>query len=149
LVRDFGKVGRFYYRIVRGIDNRKVEPYRETKSLGAEDTFAHDLTTRQEMHDALARIAVIVHERLLKAKLSGRTLTLKIKYHDFRQITRNKSWLAPMGDLHTITVSAQQLLEATGIDGKRVRLLGITLSNFGDPPAKKKKGGNPDQLELF
>ncbi len=149
LTRHFGKVGRFYYNVVRGIDNRKVEPYRETKSQGAEDTFAHDLTTLEEMNAALAKIALVVHERLQKSQLKGRTLTLKIKYHDFKQITRNKSWLAPVGDLASITLAAQQLLAATDTTHKKIRLLGITLSNFGEAAPKPRKGFNPEQLELF
>ncbi len=149
LMRHFGKVGRFYYHVVRGIDNRKVEPYRETKSLGAEDTFAQDLTTQEEMNAALAKIAAVVYERLQKAQLKGRTLTLKIKYHDFKQITRNKSWLFPVGDLHAITETAQQLLAATDINNKKIRLLGITLSNFGELQPKTKRGYNSEQLELW
>lgn len=149
LTKYFGKVGRFYYNVVRGIDNRAVEPYRETKSLGAEDTFAQDLVTIEEMNNALGQIAKIVYERLLKSKLRGRTLTLKVKYHDFKQITRNKSSLAPFSDLPGIVAAAQQLLAATDVNNKRIRLLGITLSNFGEPEPKVKKGKNPWQLELF
>ena len=150
LVKRFGKAGRFYYRVVRGIDNRAVEPYRETKSLGAEDTFPHDLTTIDEMNDALARIAQIVVGRLEKAQLKGRTITLKIKYHDFKQITRNKSFLSPVGYLGTIIIAAQQLLESTETEGKRIRLLGITLSNFGELQIKSDgRSRNSWQLELF
>ena len=149
LVSYFGKVGRFYYKVVRGIDNRPVEPYRETKSVGAEDTFAHDLTTLPEMNEALQRIGKIVFDRLFKSKLKGRTLTLKVKYHDFKQITRNKSFLVPVQDLNTIIGAAQQLLATTDLNHKKIRLLGISISNFGDPTPRPKKGFNPDQLELF
>ncbi len=149
LTRHFGKVGRFYYSVVRGIDNRKVEPYRETKSLGAEDTFAHDLTTIEEMNAALAKIAQVVYDRLQKSQLKGRTLTLKIKYHDFKQITRNKSWLCPINDLPTIIAASLQLLATTDTTNKKIRLLGITLSNFGEAAPKARKGYNPEQLELW
>ena len=149
LVSHFGKAGKFYYRVVRGIDNRAVEPYRETKSLGAEDTFPHDLTTIAEMNTELEKIAQTVYDRLQRSKLSGRTITVKIKYHDFKQITRNRSFAGSVSDLQTIISTAQQLLINTDILNKRIRLLGISLSNFGEVIPKPKKSGNSAQLELF
>jgi DNA polymerase-4 len=151
LTRHFGKVGRFYYQIVRGIDNRELQPHRETKSLGAEDTFAYDLTTLEEMEAELDKIAVTVHNRLLKYELKGRTITLKVKYHDFKQITRNQSFSTPVNDLETISNTAKQLMAATGVDDVKVRLLGISLSNFGEAVVKQrddKEFGPGDQLEL-
>jgi len=149
LVRNFGKTGHFYYKIVRGIDEREVQTHRETKSLGAEDTFAYDLETAEEMHKELDRIAVIVFERLGKKKLKGRTITLKVKYSDFTQITRNHSFPYPVGDLETIAVVAKQLLEKIDMNEKTVRLLGISLSNFGEMEIKSRKPRDPEQLELF
>jgi DNA polymerase-4 len=151
LIKHFGKAGRFYYQIVRGIDNREVQPHRETKSLGAEDTFAYDLTTLEEMEAELDKIAVTVHNRLLKYELKGRTITLKVKYHDFKQITRNQSFSTPVNDLETIRNTAKQLMAATGVDDVKVRLLGISLSNFGEAVVKQrddKELGPGDQLEL-
>lgn len=145
LVRHFGKTGRFYYRIVRGIDDREVQPHRETKSLGAEDTFPHDLTTQDEMFEALERIAGTVCERLARYQLKGRTITLKIKYSDFRQITRNQSYLTPVNDYETIAETAKRLLLHSGIDHVKIRLMGISLSNFGTPGRKNTSG----QLYLF
>jgi len=147
LVQHFGKTGRFYYRIVRGIDNRPVEPHRETKSLSAEDTFPHDLTTLEEMNEQLDRISGIVHERLLKYGLKGRTITLKVRYSDFRQITRNQSFPYPLNDLPTIRATAKQLLAATDPEDKKIRLLGVGLSNFQDPAPPPP--GHAAQLELF
>lgn len=144
LVQHFGKTGRFYYRIVRGIDDREVQPHRETKSLGAEDTFAFDLTTVEEMNVELDKLAVTVTERLKKYNLKGRTVTLKIKYSDFRQITRNQSFPHPVGDLETIAGTAKQLLLKTEPDDVKIRLLGITLSNFNDEPRT-----DSPQLTLF
>ncbi|WP_114939805.1 DNA polymerase IV [Mucilaginibacter endophyticus] len=151
LTRHFGKVGKFYYQIVRGIDNREVQPHRETKSLGAEDTFAYDLTTLEEMEAELDKIAVTVHNRLLKYELKGRTITLKVKYHNFKQITRNQSFQTPVNDLETISNTAKQLMAATGVDDVKVRLLGISLSNFGELQVKQRDDrelGPGDQLEL-
>lgn len=144
LVQHFGKTGRFYYRIVRGIDEREVQPHRETKSLGAEDTFPYDLTTVEEMNAELDKISITVTERLKKYNLKGRTITLKIKYSDFRQITRNQSFSTPIADLATIAGTAKQLLLKTAPDDVKIRLLGITLSNFHE-----EQQAESAQLTLF
>lgn len=145
--RHFGKPGKFYYQIVRGIDNRPVQPHRETKSMGAEDTFAYDLTETDEMHAELDKLATKVVERLQRYNLKGRTVTLKVKYNDFKQITRNQSFLTPTGDFENIVNAAKQLLAATE-PGKPVRLLGISLSNFSELNTLTSKQ-SPDQLSLF
>jgi DNA polymerase-4 len=149
LVKHFGKTGHFFYRIVRGIDNREVETHRETKSLGAEDTFMYDLTTIDEMHKELDKIGVIVVTRLEKKQLKGRTITLKIKYSDFTQLTRNHSFTTPVGDLDTILETAKQLLEKVDLEEKSVRLLGISLSNFGEQEFRPRRSKDSAQLELF
>jgi DNA polymerase-4 len=145
LVQHFGKTGRFYYRIVRGEDDRPVQPHRETKSVGAEDTFPHDLTTLEEMYPELDKIALTVANRLQKYQLKGRTVTLKIKYSDFRQITRNQSLPQGINDLETIVATARQLLVKTDPVDVKIRLLGITLSNFGE----EKPATGTAQLTLF
>jgi DNA polymerase-4 len=117
--------------------------------MGAEDTFAYDLTTVEEMNTELDKIALIVFNRLEKYELKGRTITLKIKYSDFRQITRNQSFAAPVGDLETITATAKQLLLASGADDVRIRLLGISLSNFGELQKTPVKDAETNQLKLF
>jgi DNA polymerase IV len=149
LTKFFGKAGRFYYNIVRGIDERRVEPNREIKSIGAEDTFPFDLATMEEMHAELGKITHTLHRRLQEHGLSGRTITLKIKYSDFKQVTRNRSFLQPVYDEETIYDTSKQLLEAAVTEDKQVRLLGITLSNFGEADAVKKKEKDPGQLKLF
>lgn len=147
--RHFGKPGRFYYKIVRGIDDRQVQPHRETKSLGAEDTFPYDLSTQEEMNAELDKIALTVHNRLKRYELQGRTITLKIKYSDFRQITRNQSFTHPVDAVAIIADTAKSLLAATGLDDVRIRLLGISLSNFGELPAKAGKADESGQLRMF
>jgi DNA polymerase-4 len=149
LVKHFGKAGRFYYRIVRGDDQREVQPHRETKSLAAEDTFAYDLTTIEEMETELAKITQTVCDRLEKYNLKGRTVTLKIKYSNFKQITRNRSFTSPFGDFETINSAARQLLAATKPEDTRIRLLGISISNFGEIGPKQKIEKTTDQLKLF
>jgi len=149
LMQHFGKSGRFFYRIVRGIDDRPVEPDQETKSVGAEDTFPYDLTTLEEMHPELDKLAVVVHNRLSKHNLQWRTITLKVKYSDFKTITRSQSFATPVGDLETIASTAKKLMETSFADGQRIRLLGVSTSNFGELPVRRKGDGMPGQLELF
>ncbi|MCO5936868.1 DNA polymerase IV [Mucilaginibacter sp. RB4R14] len=143
----FGKAGGFYYMIVRGIDDRDVQPHRETKSMGAEDTFAYDLTTEEEMHTELEKIAKIVNERLLKYRLKGRTITLKIKYSDFKQITRSCTIPDNVDDIDTILSVSKTLLAVTDTENSRIRLLGITVSNF--LPIETKAKPQTNQLTLF
>jgi DNA polymerase-4 len=150
LVSLFGKSGHFYYRIVRGIDNREIRPNREHKSLGAEDTFMEDLTEFKEMKAELEKIAETVSTRLEKYSLKGRTLTLKIKYHNFRQITRNHSFRHPVCDKETLLRTACDLLLKTDPENYKIRLLGITLSNFGEEKEKTSIKRTPkEQLKLF
>ena len=149
LIKHFGKPGKFFYNIVRGIDNREVQPEREIKSVGAEDTFSYDLTNVEEMNTELDKIAVLVHNRLMRYELKGRTITLKIKYHDFKLITRSQSFIYPTNEIETIADTSKILLSHADIIGKKIRLLGITVSNFGDAPAKDRKRDNPAQLKLF
>ncbi|WP_440134602.1 DNA polymerase IV [Chitinophaga sancti] len=142
----FGKPGGFYYRIVRGIDEREVQPHRETKSAGAEDTFPVDLTEAEEMNRELERIGGLVTTRLKRHNLKGRTITLKIKYSDFKQITRNQSLSFATDDLEVIVRTAKQLLAAVDHEDKAIRLLGISLSNFGELITIH---GSSTQLSLF
>lgn len=133
LTEWFGKVGAHYYRIARGIDERPVNPNRERKSLGAETTFQVDLLEPQKLLEALGPIVETVEARLTKAKLKGHTVTVKFKYADFSTITRSRTLPVPVGGRAEIFAAAKDvLLHAERPDGK-VRLLGVTVSNFTDP----------------
>ncbi len=149
LVHFFGKSGRFFYKIVRGIDNREVQPHREHKSMGAEDTFSYDISDIEEMYAMLEKIAGTVCKRLDKYELKGRTVTLKVKFHDFKQITRNHSFTHLLNDYDTIVNTAKDLLNNVNMHGKKVRLLGISLSNFTEMHLLEKKMKRDGQLELF
>jgi DNA polymerase IV len=148
LVRRFGKSGHFYFRIVRGIDDRPVVPSREAKSVGAEDTFPIDLSTHEEMFNELDKLARLVSDRLIKKNLKGKTITLKVKFSDFRQITRSVSVDELLDDRHAIAAMAHDLLVKSELEGKPVRLLGISISNF---PGRSDTDDDPDssQLQLF
>ena len=149
LTKHFGKVGNFYYNIVRGIDDRAVEPYRETKSISAEDTFPYDLTNPEEMYKAIDGLAETVARRARQHALKGRTVTLKIKYSDFKLITRNLSLPEPVDDVEKIAEIARKLLDGTEPDGDLIRLLGVGISNFGEQTTNQDRNKNTGQLGLF
>jgi DNA polymerase IV len=149
MTKQFGKAGNFYYNIVRGMDDRAVEPHRETKSISAEDTFPYDLTDLEEMYRAIDGLAVTVARRANHNDLKGRTVTLKIKYADFKQITRNLSLLESINDAETISMTARKLLDTTEPEDKFIRLLGVGISNFNDQPTANNRNKNTGQLGLF
>ena len=149
LIRHFGKSGAFFYRIVRGIDEREVQPDRETKSVGAEDTFPYDLTSIEDMQDELLKITKNVYNRLLRKGLKGRTLTLKIKYHDFRIVTRSHSFSDPVDERELIYKTACDLLVGTEPEGKKIRLLGVSISNFNIIMSSRENSSTGGQLQLF
>ncbi len=147
LVKHFGKQGHFYFNIVRGIDNRPVQPFRETKSVGVEDTFEEDLISAADLNRELEKLADKLSERTRRRELRGRTLTLKIRFGDFSSITRSRSFLRPINERDEIWSAARELLfRELPEEGQRIRLLGITLSNFHET---KLRGGDPMQLSLF
>jgi DNA polymerase IV len=148
MVKHFGKAGRFYHQIAQGIDERPVQPNRETKSLAAEDTFDQDLSSFEDLSFELEKIAKTLYNRLSRHGLKGRTITLKIKFSDFKQITRSRSFPEPIDELPTICKLALELLHAADLANKKVRLLGISLSNF-NPGSTRQGGPNSAQLELF
>jgi len=139
----FGKSGAFYYTIARGIDERPVQPVRERKSIGSETTFAEDLTDIEAMLAALRPLAADVLEGLAQRRLAADTWTLKVKYHDFQQITRSHSQRHPLRDLTPVMEVLTTLLARTEADRRPVRLLGVTAS--GLKPLLQAQA----QLDLF
>jgi DNA polymerase IV len=130
LVKRFGKVGSFYFHIVRGHDDRPVVPNRIRKSLGAEESFAEDLIDRHSIISALEEIAETLKRRVDSSETSGRTLTLKVKYGDYQQVTRSRTLSASIQSIDEIMNVALQLLDSTEIEHRHVRLLGLALSNL-------------------
>lgn len=130
LNNEFGKAGGFYYQIVRGIDERKVNPNRERKSIGSEQTFFKDLTKKEEMEKALFLIAKKLYGRLKIVGLYGRTLTLKIKQQNFVTHTKSQTFDTPFFELKDFYNKVLQLLSQVFYTGLNVRLLGISVSNF-------------------
>jgi DNA polymerase-4 len=130
LTRNFGKVGRFYYYIVRGIDNRPVTTHRTRKSISQERTFSKDIDDRQEMLIILEELTQRLEGNLKKKQIKGRTINLKVKYFNFKNITRSITIPEPINDTTTIMKYARVLLDRTEAGKLKVRLLGIGLSNI-------------------
>ena len=130
LMRMFGKTGEFYYEIARGIDTREVEPNRERKSLGTEITFQSDITDLTEMIPVIQQQSQEVSDDLKKKALAGRTITLKVKFFDFKTITRSRTLDSYTDNADVIASVARELLLASDAGKIAVRLLGVTVSNF-------------------
>ncbi len=133
LTRHFGKSGPYYYQVARGVCHRTVKPNRERKSAGSETTFFEDLVTSEAVEGGVRDVVEHVWPRLEKARAFGRTVTLKIKYADFRQITRSKSYAAPVADRDLLEATSLELARGIFPLEKGVRLLGVTLSNLAEP----------------
>jgi DNA polymerase-4 len=143
LTRNFGKNGKFYYDIVRGIDDRPVEHVTERKSVGTELTYEKDLTTPFEIIAELYKVEKELMERLKQAGTTGRTITLKIKFSDFRQLTRSKTLANYIRDFETLHNEVTEIRKLLDLEGKRIRLLGVTVSNIETDDCSDR------QLRLF
>ncbi len=130
LTLNFGKAGRWYHGIARGIDHRPVQPDRPRKSLGTEDTFDTDITDPALAQRELAVLAAKVWAQAAARGLKGRTLTVKVKFADFRIITRRRTLPAPFTDAAGFSACAASLLDTVFPVPLGIRLLGVTLSGF-------------------
>lgn len=132
LERKFGKHGMHLHLASLGIDERDVEPERDMKSLGHEETFETDLLNAEQIRQELLALCVKVGQRLRRYDVRGKTVTLKVKYHDFKQVTRSNTRARPTNDTKEIFEQGCRLLEKTEAGRRPVRLLGISLSNFAE-----------------
>jgi len=132
LVKHFGKIGRYYYQIARGIDTRIVNPERIRKSVGSENTFMQDLEARAEIQLGLEPLIEDVWRYCTKHEIFGRTVSLKVKYNDFQIVTRSRTTLSPIFDLSLFERIAYELLDQIMPPSKGIRLLGIALSNLSN-----------------
>jgi DNA polymerase IV len=145
LIKTFGKAGRFYYWIARGVDERLVRPDRIRKSIGTETTFSQNLTSFEAMRDVLLDLAAKLWRHCEAAKMTGRTVTLKVKYFDFQIVTRSRTLPAAVASAQEISRAGAELLAPLSPGSKDVRLLGLTLSNLEDEGAAAP---SPSQLSL-
>lgn len=144
LIRNFGKAGKFYYDIARGLDERPVETNYERKSVGTELTFEKDLSTGFEIIAELYKLEKELMERLEHSATTGRTITVKVKFSDFRQITRSKTLRSYIRSFDTLHKEVSEIRRTMEIEGSKIRLLGVSISNLESEESCDEK-----QLELF
>ena len=145
LTREFGKVGAIYYDFARGIDTRPVEAVRVRKSIGCERTLEKDISRRSSVIIELYHVAVELVHRLENKGFRGNTLTLKIKFHDFKQITRSLTQDKELTTLDAILPLAKQLLKEVDYARHPIRLIGLSVSN---PHEAESPRGVWEQLRL-
>lgn len=145
LQQRFGKSGTYFYWIARGIDDRPVNPNRIRKSIGAENTFSSDLKLYEDMEAELFPLVEKVWRHSERLDMRGKTITLKVKYADFKQITRSHSLNHEFTDEEEILTISRELLKAVLPTSNGIRLLGVTLSGFNHKPSDEKN----TQLSLF
>lgn len=130
LSQRFGKSGRFYYKIVRGIDERPVNPNRIRKSISSETTFRTDISDLPLLQEKIIPLIEEVFTALQKSNNYGRTLTLKIKNAQFQTITRSKTFGSDVKDAAIFKTTLLQLLENHYVQAGKIRLLGVGVSNL-------------------
>ncbi|MGR8978886.1 MAG: DNA polymerase IV [Gammaproteobacteria bacterium] len=130
LIQHFGKAGGHYYDIARAIDNRPVSNYRPSKSVGVETTYQEDIDDPDVIRQQLLALLDKALTRLSAKEMTAHTLTIKLKYHNFVQITRSRTFPRPITRSEGFDAVLADLLKDTGIGAKKVRLLGVALSSL-------------------
>lgn len=130
LVFHFGKIGAFLYNMVRGIDDRPVEPGRIRKSIGSETTLPYDTVDLAEIRKILVELAKDIEESLIKNKKGGQTLTLKVRYKNFATITRSITTRTAVFSADDILALVPRLLAATQAGSEKIRLIGLSVSKL-------------------
>lgn len=120
------------FELSHAIDDREVEPDRETKSIGSEETFGDDLTDVREVRRNLLRMADTVARRCREHGLTARTITLKVRYGDFSNMTRAKTLEQPIDTAQAMMAVVDELLPEVAIE-MGVRLAGLSARNFAEP----------------
>ncbi len=135
----FGKMGSQFYDIVRGVDERPVDPDRKRKSISVENTFREDITDKHDMVQELKSISVKVAETLQKMEIKGRTVNIKVRLPDFTTFTRSKTFKEFSNDGALIETTAVDLFENLDVEVPGVRLLGVGMSKLDNQDDPKKK----------
>ncbi len=144
LQQHFGKSAAWYLAIANGEDDRPVVADRPRKSAGSETTFQRDLTSPVEIESGVEAIADEVWAWCDKAKAFGRTVTVKVKFADFHQVTRSRSFSAAIARRDLLRRASVELVRTLLPATKGIRLLGVTVSNF-----EHALGDANDELPLF
>ena len=138
LEHEFGKMGQVFYDFARGIDNRPVISEWERKSVSCEQTFAADISTPSVVTIELYHTVLELERRIRKNQFEGRTLTLKVKYHDFQQITRSITVDHVLRTKADILPLAKQLMHGVQFGSHPIRLIGLGVSNQKAEPFREK-----------
>jgi DNA polymerase-4 len=138
LVKHFGKSGKYYYHIVRLEDNRRVNPNRIRKSIGVENTFFDDVFIPAEIEKKLNKLSDELARRMQNSKAKGKTITLKIKYHDFTLASRSLTFPFYIADIENIKNGWKQIMKGKDVIKKPVRLLGLSITNLERNQIQKK-----------
>ena len=136
LREHFGSAAAWYYGIARGEDDRPVNPERTRKSSGSETTFDRDLMEAAEIEAGVLRMANDVWAWCDRARAFGRTVTVKVKFEDFRQITRSRSHASVVDQPAQLRGASLDLIRSVFPPRKGIRLVGVTVSNFDAPVAE-------------
>ncbi|WP_373532033.1 DNA polymerase IV [Vampirovibrio sp.] len=144
----FGRTADFYYHLARGQDDRAVETNWVRKSIGTENTFNQDITDKAQMLQALRPMSEEVLDWMQAHDTFGRTLTLKVKYSDFQQVTRSRTEPKAFRDVEKMMKHLSQLLDLTQANAKPVRLLGVSLSKLGEAERPDEPEPTSWQLSL-
>lgn len=148
LTRQFGKAGNLYYDFARGIDLRPVEPIKIRKSVGCEHTLEKDISLQSSAIIELYHVVTELLERLKRTNFSGNTLTLKIKFHDFNQITRSITQNSELTSMNKILPLAKNLLKEIDYESHPIRLIGLSVSNPKEKEEKEEIKKQWKQLSL-
>ncbi len=139
-LRQFGKAGEHVWQLANGIDPREVEATAGAKSISNEYTFEVDVADLDKILDVLMGLSEKVSRRLRKDGLSGRTITLKIRFSDFQTFTRAATLDVPTNFIEDIYQTCASKIKGFDLSKKHVRLIGVHVSNLA---------GSSDQLSLF
>jgi DNA polymerase-4 len=143
LQAQFGKAGAWYHAIARGQDDRPVRADRARKSSGSETTFRADHTAPAAIEAGVLEMADEVWAWCARTGAVGRAVTVKVKYADFRIVTRSRTFAAPIADQAALRRASLELVRTLFPPARAVRLVGVTVSAFDTG-----KPGEPDQLDL-
>jgi DNA polymerase-4 len=142
LIKEVGSFGGFLHSLAFGEDPREVHPHREPKSSGSETTFENDIQDLAVLSETIRELSDDVARSLIRIARRGQTITLKLRYADFKTITRSRTLPRPCADVETISATACDLMNTATDAGRRpVRLVGVTMSHLVDE-------SHPEQLLL-
>lgn len=149
LRNEFGKHGEHLHLLSQGRDPRSVDPLRPVKSIGKEETFPEDLTRTEDLNREMLSLATRVTRRARRQGVAGMTVTLKVKYSDFRLVTRSMTLAAATNDADKVYATCSGLLKKTEAGSRPVRLLGVYLSGLasGPPAGQMSLLEDPDELD--